>query len=143
MGTKSMTLRRGRTATTGFLAEFQEFITKGNVIDLAVAVIMGGAFGKIVESFIADIVTPAILKPALDAANVQDLAKLSISGILYGKFLAAVINFAVISFVIFLIIKAIAASKKQEEAEAEVAVEAAADTQTRLVEVLEKLEAKI
>jgi large conductance mechanosensitive channel len=138
-----MNLRRGRTATTGFITEFQEFLTKGNVVDLAVAVIIGGAFGKIIESFIADIVTPAILKPALAAAKVDDLAKLSFEGILYGKFLAAVLNFVVIAFVIFLAIKAIAAAKRQEEAEAEVTVDAASETQNRLVDVLEKLEAKI
>jgi large conductance mechanosensitive channel len=138
-----MTLRRGTTATSGFLAEFQTFIIKGNVVDLAVAVIIGGAFGKIVESFVADIVTPAILKPALEAAKIDDLAKLSLGGILYGKFLAASLNFIVISFVIFLMIKAIAAIQRHDDQVEEAKADAVADTQTRLVEVLEKLETKI
>jgi len=138
-----MVLRRGRTVTSGFLAEFQAFIAKGNVVDLAVAVIIGAAFGKIVESFIADIITPVILKPALAAAKVDDLAKLSFEGILYGKFLAAILNFIVIAFVIFVMIKVIAVAKRQSEAVEKVTVDAVADTQTRLVEVLEKLEAKI
>ncbi|MDX1976792.1 MAG: large conductance mechanosensitive channel protein MscL [Pseudanabaenaceae cyanobacterium bins.68] len=137
-----MSLRRGKTVTAGFLAEFQQFILRGNVVDLAVAVVVGGAFGKIVESLIADLVTPLILQPALSAAKVEDLAKLSIGGILYGKFLAAVLNFLVISLVIFVLIKLIAALKKQEE-EAVAAEAPPVDHQARLVEVLEKLEAKI
>ncbi len=112
-------------------------------MDIAVAVIIGGAFGKIVESFIADIITPVILKPALAAAKVDDLAKLSFEGILYGKFLAAILNFIVIAFVIFVMIKAITTVRRQSEAVEKVTVDAVADTQTRLVEVLEKLEAKI
>lgn len=138
-----MTLRRGTTATSGFLAEFQAFIIKGNVVDLAVAVIIGGAFGKIVESFIVDIVTPAILKPALDRAMINNLAELSYGGILYGKFLAASLNFIVVAFVIFLMIKAIAAIQRHDDQVEEAKADAVADTQTRLVEVLEKLETKI
>ncbi len=111
-------MRRNRA--NGFLREFKEFALKGNVIDLAVAVIIGGAFGKIIESFIADIITPILLKPALEAAKVEDLAKLSLGGVLYGKFLATALNFIVIAFVIFLLIKAIAATKRQEAHEAHV-----------------------
>jgi large conductance mechanosensitive channel len=136
-----MASRRGRAAATGFLRDFQAFIIQGNVVDLAVAVIIGGAFGKIVESLIGDIITPAILKPALEAAKVEDLAKLSASGILYGKFLAAVINFLVIAFVIFLIIRALEKFKRQEAvAEAEAAApDPVLESQERLTNTMERL----
>ena len=61
-----------------FIKEFKEFALKGNVIDLAVAVIIGGAFGVIVSSFVTDIVTPLILTPALEAAPVKDLKDLTL-----------------------------------------------------------------
>ncbi len=101
------------------MKEFKEFATKGNVVDLAVAVVIGGAFGKIVSSFIDDVVTPLLLKPALDAAHLSKLAELTIWGtVKYGNFLASIINFLVVAFVIFLMIKAINASKKEETAPA-------------------------
>jgi large conductance mechanosensitive channel len=106
----------------GFWADFQRFIAKGNVVDLAVAVVIGGAFGKIVESFVGDIITPAILDPALKAANVEDLRSLVIPGtaIKYGSFLATVINFLVIALSIFLIIRAYEKTKKRFERRQEV-----------------------
>lgn len=97
----------------GFWADFQKFIMRGNVIDLAVAVIIGGAFGKIVESFVGDIITPALLTPALQAAGVDGIEKLSANGIKYGLFLSAIINFLVIAFVIFLMIRAFEKAKKR------------------------------
>jgi large conductance mechanosensitive channel len=101
----------------GLMKEFKEFATKGNVVDLAVAVVIGGAFGKIVSSFIDDVVTPLLLKPALDAAHLSKLSELTIWGtVKYGNFLASIINFIVVAFVIFLMIKAINASKKEEAA---------------------------
>ena len=101
------------------ISEFKDFIAKGNVMDLAVGVIIGGAFGAIVNSLVADVITPALLNPALKAAQVEDLAGLKTDGgILYGKFLAAVISFLVIAFVIFLMVKAINSMKKKEEAPA-------------------------
>jgi large conductance mechanosensitive channel len=134
-----MTIRRGRRAATGFLGDFQAFILRGNVVDLAVAVIIGGAFGQIINSLIADVLTPAILSPALKATNVEDLALLQINGIKYGSFLAAVINFIVIAFVIFVLIRAMEKFKRQQEPE-----EAATpNTQDRLVNVLESLEQKL
>lgn len=101
------------------LKEFKEFAMRGNVIDLAVGVIIGGAFGKIVGSFIEDVITPLILKPALDAANLSKLEELTIFGtVKYGNFLAAVINFLIVAFVLFLIIKGINSMKKKEPAAA-------------------------
>jgi large conductance mechanosensitive channel len=128
--------------TRGFLSDFGDFILKGNVIDLAVAVIIGGAFGKIVESLIADVITPALLKPALEAAKVSDLAQLSANGILYGKFIAAVINFLVIAFVIFLMVKSFEAAKRKmarQEALAETPEDPAVTAQKELIGAMNRL----
>lgn len=128
----------------GFWADFQKFIAQGNVVDLAVAVVIGGAFGKIVESFVADIITPAILTPALQAANVNDLSGLVIPGtaIKYGAFLAAIINFLVIAFSIFIVIRAF--EKMKRRAQRQEAVEATAtpaepDVQQQTVAALNRL----
>ncbi|MEE3715224.1 large conductance mechanosensitive channel protein MscL [Tumidithrix elongata RA019] len=134
-----MALRNGRRSATGFLRDFQEFIAKGNVVDLAVAVIIGGAFGKIVDSFIKDIVTPVILSPVLSAAGISELEKLSVNGIKYGVFLAAVLNFVVIAFVIFLMIRALEKFKRKEAAAEAEAVAEVDNTQERLATVLENL----
>ena len=100
----------------GMISEFKDFIAKGNAMDLAVGVIIGASFGAIVNSLVSDVITPALLNPALKAAQVENLADLKTDGgILYGKFLAAVISFLVIAFVIFLLVKAINSMKKKEE----------------------------
>jgi large conductance mechanosensitive channel len=99
------------------LKEFKAFAMRGNVVDLAVGVIIGGAFGKIVGSFIEDVITPLALKPALEAANLTQLTELTIFGtVKYGNFLSAVINFIIVAFVLFLLIKGMNAAKKKEEA---------------------------
>jgi large conductance mechanosensitive channel len=98
------------------LKEFRDFIQRGNVIDLAVAVIMGAAFGAIVASLVTDIITPALLNPLMQAANVDELAKLSINGITYGNFIAAVLNFLVVAFVMFMLVRTINHMSKKEEA---------------------------
>lgn len=100
----------------GMMSEFKAFAMRGNVIDLAIGVVIGGAFGKIVGSLVDDIITPAILKPALEAANLNNLSELTIPGtaIKYGSFLSAVISFLIIAFALFLIVKGINASKKKE-----------------------------
>jgi large conductance mechanosensitive channel len=100
----------------GMFSEFKEFAMKGNVVDLAVGVIIGAAFGKIVSSLIEDVITPLILKPALDAANLSTIEQLvAFGGVKYGMFLSAVINFVIVAFVLFLIIKGINNLKKKEE----------------------------
>jgi large conductance mechanosensitive channel len=99
----------------GFVKEFKEFAVKGNVIDLAIAVVIGGAFGKIISSLIDDVITPLLLKPALDAAHLSNLNQLTVLGtVKYGNFLAAVINFIIIAFVLFLFIKGINRIKRKE-----------------------------
>jgi large conductance mechanosensitive channel len=100
----------------GMIKEFKDFAMKGNVVDLAIGVIIGGAFGKIISSFIDDVITPLLLKPALDAAHLTKLEELTIFGtVKYGNFLSAVINFIIIAFVLFMIIKGMNAAKKKEE----------------------------
>lgn len=130
-------------ARSGFLADFQKFLMQGNVIDLAVAVIIGGAFGKIVTSFVEDIITPIILNPALQAARVTDLQSLALNGIKYGVFLASIINFVVIAFSIFLMIQAFEKAKRRFQRQEAVAEAAAADpivmSQERLTGAIERL----
>ena len=102
------------------LKELKNFLLRGNVVDLAVAVIIGAAFGAIVTSLVNDIITPLILNPALSAAGVDKIAELTWNGVAYGNFLSAVINFLVIGTVLFFIVKAAEKAqsfgKKQEEA---------------------------
>jgi large conductance mechanosensitive channel len=103
----------------GFVKEFKEFAMKGNVVDLAIGVIIGAAFGKIVSSLIDDVITPLLLKPALQAANLTKLEELTVFGtVKYGVFMSAVINFIIVALVLFLIIKGLNRSKKKEEATA-------------------------
>jgi large conductance mechanosensitive channel len=114
---------------------------RGNVIDLAVGVIIGGAFGAIVSSFINDVITPLLLKPALQAANLTKLEDLTVFGaVKYGMFLSAVINFIIIAFVLFLIIKGINSTKKKEEAKPAAPAAPPADIQllTEIRDLLKK-----
>ncbi len=123
------------------LKEFKAFAMRGNVIDLAVGVIIGGAFGAIVTSFINDVITPLLLKPALEAANLTRLEDLTVFGaVKYGMFLSAVINFIIIAFVLFLIIKGINSMKKKEEAKPSAPAAPPADIQllTEIRDLLKK-----
>jgi len=98
------------------LNEFKKFAMRGNVIDLAIGVIMGAAFGKIVSSLTDDVITPLILKPALDAANLTHLSEFTVMGtVKIGMFLSATINFVIVAFVLFLIVKGVNSTKKKEE----------------------------
>jgi len=102
----------------GLLKEFKVFAIKGNVIDLAIGVVIGGAFNSIITSLVNDIITPAVLTPALKAANLTNLADLKIPGtaIKYGSFISTLISFVIVAFSLFLLIKGINAAKKKEEA---------------------------
>lgn len=100
----------------GFVKEFKEFAFKGNVLDLAVGVIIGAAFSAIVKSFVDDIITPLLLNPALEKANVKNIAELSWNGVKYGNFLSSVISFLIVAIVLFLLIKGInSLNKKPQE----------------------------
>ena len=98
-----------------FIKDFKAFTMKGNVMDLAVAVIIGAAFGAIVSSLVTDIITPLLLTPILDKAGLKDIAELKTGAVTWGKFLAAVINFLVIALVIFILIRSIASMQKKKE----------------------------
>ncbi|MCS5489360.1 large-conductance mechanosensitive channel protein MscL [Algoriphagus limi] len=118
----------------GMLKEFKEFAVRGNVIDLAVGVIIGGAFGKIVSSFVNDVVMPPIgllvggvdfkelswtLKDAeLDAAGETIATAVTVN---YGMFIQNVVDFIIVAFVIFLAVKGINKMNKKEEKKAEAA----------------------
>ena len=105
------------------MSEFKEFAVKGNVVDMAVGIIIGGAFGKIVSSFVADVVMPPIgmILGGVDFSNLAITLKAAegkTAAVMlnYGKFIMTVIDFAIIAFVIFMAIKAINSLKKQEAA---------------------------
>jgi large conductance mechanosensitive channel len=99
----------------GFIKEFKDFAMKGNVVDLAVAVIIGTAFGKIITSFIDDIITPLLLKPALEAAHLTNIQELTIfNTVKYGNFLSSLISFMIIALVLFIVIKGLNATKRKE-----------------------------
>lgn len=123
------------------LKEFKAFAMRGNVVDLAVGVIIGGAFGKIVGSLIDDVITPLLLKPALDAANLSHLNDLTVFGtVKYGVFLSAVINFIIVAFILFLIIKGMNAAQRKEEAKPTAPAPPPADIQllTEIRDLLKK-----
>jgi large conductance mechanosensitive channel len=99
----------------GIMKEFKAFALKGNVVDLAIGVIIGAAFGKIVSSLVDDIITPLLLKPALEAANLTSLEEFKIFGtVKIGVFISATIYFIIVAFVLFLVIKGINRFKEKE-----------------------------
>lgn len=122
------------------LKEFKGFVMRGNVVDLAIGVIIGGAFGAIVNSLVSDIITPIILQPALKAAGAQDIASWQPGGLLLGKFISSIISFLIIAFVLFLIVKAMNAAKKKEEAKTTAPAEPPADIKllTEIRDLLKK-----
>ena len=120
------------------LKELKDFLLRGNVVDLAVGVIIATAFGAIINSFVNDIITPLLLNPALEAANVKNIAELAWNGVTYGKFLSAVINFVVIGTVLFFMIKAIEKAQNLRKKEEVVEEGPAAPTE---LEVLQEIKA--
>lgn len=112
----------------GFMTEFKEFALRGNVVDLAVGVVIGGAFGKIVGSLVNDVIMPALgyliggvnfsdLAFELKAASV-DAAGTEVAAVLikYGAFIQTIVDFTIIAFAIFVAIKAMNALKRRNEA---------------------------
>lgn len=102
----------------GLVKEFKDFAFKGNVVELAVAVIIGGAFGKIVNSLVADVITPLLLNPVLKSVGADKIAELTWNGAQYGNFLAAIINFLCVAIVLFIVIRNVNKFNKKKEAEA-------------------------
>ena len=126
----------------GFFSDFKASLMKGDVLSLATAVVIGGAFGKIVTSLVEDIITPALLNPALKAIHAENLAALVIPGtaIKYGSFLAAAISFTVVAFALFVMIKGI--NKLKKEAPAEEAAPAGPTQEELLAEIRDLLKNK-
>jgi large conductance mechanosensitive channel len=115
----------------GMLQEFREFAVKGNAMDLAVGVIIGGAFGKIVESIVGDLIMPLISRVVgqLDFSNMfvvlgnnpnnltslAELKKAGIAVFAYGNFLTILVNFVILAFIIFMMVKQLNRLRTQEE----------------------------
>lgn len=129
--------------------EFKDFISKGNVIDLAVGVIIGGAFGKIVTSLVNDIIMP-VIGIILGKVNFSEL-KLVITpaqgdqpevAVLYGSFIQNIVNFLIMAFVIFLMVKAINNLRKTKEVEEAPAAPAGPSQEELLSEIRDILKNK-
>ena len=128
----------------GILKEFKEFALRGNVIDLAVGVVFGGAFGKIVTSLVDDIIMPPIgfltggvdfsqLKYIIREANeAEGVAQVAVT---YGNFVNVVIQFTIIAFCIFMVIKGINSLKKKEEIKEDNALPVPTKEETLLTEI--------
>jgi len=119
----------------GIIKEFRDFVLRGNVVDLAVAVIIGTAFNTIVSSLVDNVITPLLLAPALRAANAQDLEKLSNGAVKYGLFISAVIKFIIIAFILFLIVKGMKSIEKKKVP----AAQEASSTDKLLMEIRDEL----
>jgi large conductance mechanosensitive channel len=117
-------LNLGEELIMGMMKEFKEFAVKGNVIDMAVGIIIGAAFGKIVSSFVGDVIMPPIgvLIGGIDFTNLAltikqasgDIPAVVIS---YGKFIQTVVDFAIVAFAIFIAVKGINSLKRKKEEE--------------------------
>ncbi|MCZ8088457.1 MAG: large-conductance mechanosensitive channel protein MscL [Brevundimonas sp.] len=135
----------------GLFQEFKEFAARGNVIDLAVGVIIGAAFGKIVTSLVEQVVMPPIglLLGRVDFSNLEwvlapeDPATEAVEkvAIQYGAFLNTVIQFLIVAFVVFLMVKAINRLRRQQ-AEAPAAPPAPTPTEALLAEIRDELKAR-
>ncbi|MDR0969488.1 MAG: large-conductance mechanosensitive channel protein MscL [Lentimicrobiaceae bacterium] len=140
----------------GFLKEFKDFAMRGNVIDMAVGVIIGGAFGKIVSSLVADIIMPPIglliggvnftdLSVTLRPAEVIQGVEQAAVTLNYGNFLQATFDFLIVAFAIFMFIKGInklSQLKKKEETEAPAAPPAPTKEEVLLTEIRDLLKDK-
>ncbi len=99
------------------VSEFKAFAMRGNVVDMAVGVVIGGAFGKIVSSVVDDLIMPIVgsVTGGVDFSDVK-IALTDASALGVGKFVQSIIDFTIIAFVLFMIIKGMNAAKKKEEA---------------------------
>lgn len=130
------------------MQEFEEFALKGNVVDMAVGIIIGAAFGKIVSSFVGDVIMPPI-GVLLGGVDFSDLAVIlkEASGdtpavvIGYGKFIQAVVDFVIIAFAIFLVVKAVNSLKRKQEEASKTPAEPSAE-EALLAEIRDLLKQK-
>ncbi len=126
----------------GFIKEFKDFALKGNVVDLAVGIVIGAAFSAIVKSLVEDIITPLILTPLLDAANLKDIKDLTWgAGVKYGNFISNIISFIIVAFALFLVVKLINSMRKKEEA-APAAPPAPTNEEKLLMEIRDALKSR-
>lgn len=105
----------------GMMSEFKDFAMQGNVVDMAVGIVIGGAFGKIVSSFVADVLMPPI-GLAMGGVDFSDLAVTLKEGaepvlLKYGVFIQSVVDFIIIAFAIFMVVKAMNSAKAEEPEE--------------------------
>lgn len=126
----------------GFINEFKEFAMKGNVLDLAVGVVMGSAFGAIITALVEKIIMP-LVGIAIGGIDVSKMA-LTVKGVSlqYGGFLQAIINFIIIAFCIFVFVKLINTAFNKVRKQEEAAEEAAVDPNTALLIEIRDLLAK-
>lgn len=136
------------------LKEFKEFALKGNVMDMAVGVVIGGAFGKIVTSLVQDIMMPIIgfftagidftdLKIILSKGGINEMGEeVAEAAIMYGNFIQTAIDFVIIAFSIFIAIKMINKLRRKQEAADEEPVESAPDEAALLTEIRDILKNK-
>ena len=143
----------------GMMQEFREFAVKGNVIDLAVGVIIGGAFGKIVDSVVADLIMPVVglIFGKLDFSNLfivlgnvppgtgttlDALKKAGVPVFAYGNFLTVAVNFVILAFIIFMMIKQINRLKREEPKPAPAAPKAPPEDIVLLREIRDSLKGR-
>ena len=107
----------------GFIGEFKEFISRGNVVDMAVGVVVGGAFTAIVNSLVNDVIMPIVgaIVGGINFANLKIVIRpaegdLAEAAICYGNFIQAIVNFLIVAFVLFCVVKGMNKLKKKEEA---------------------------
>jgi large conductance mechanosensitive channel len=132
----------------GMMKEFKDFAMRGNVMDMAIGIIIGGAFGKIVSSFVTDVIMPPIgmLLGGVDFSNLAFTLKEGAEGVepvllKYGVFINTVIDFTIIAFAIFMVIKAMNSMKKKEE-EKPAAPPAPSKEEVLLAEIRDELRKK-
>lgn len=130
----------------GMMKEFKEFAMKGNVVDMAVGIIIGGAFGKIVSSLVGDVIMPPIglLLGGVDFSDLAITLKDAADGaeavtVKYGAFLMTVIDFLIVAFAIFMVVKGMNKLKKKEEAAPPPAPPEPSSTDKLLMEIRDSL----
>ncbi len=118
----------------GMMSEFKDFAMRGNVVDMAVGIVIGGAFGKIVSSFVADVLMPPIglALGGVDFSNLAVTLQEAQDGaeavmLKYGLFIQTVVDFVIIAFAIFMVVKAMNSLKKEEPAAEEAPPEPSAE----------------
>lgn len=136
----------------GLFSEFKEFAARGNVIDLAVGVVIGASFGKIVTSLVDQVVMPPIglLLGRVDFSKLEwvlvpeDPATAAIEkvSIQYGAFINTVIQFVIVAFVVFLVVKGINRMRRQDAADPDAVMDAPTPTEALLVEIRDELRAR-